>query len=90
MKIYNPFKPHIVEFTNGKFAVRKYEFMLGFVYKDREVRMFETQYYWWWDHKAEFTRHYQVDTIEQAKELLSRKDPKDVPVAIRVVKEVHV
>jgi hypothetical protein len=25
-KFYNPFKPHIVQFANGKFAVRKWFF----------------------------------------------------------------
>ena len=30
MKFYNPFKPHIVKFRNGKFAIRRAGFPFGF------------------------------------------------------------
>lgn len=40
MKLYNPFKPHIVEFANGYFGIRKLNF-LGFEFADK------TEDYWW-------------------------------------------
>lgn len=35
MKLYNPFKPHLVQFKNGKYAVRRYCFPFGWAYRDK-------------------------------------------------------
>lgn len=73
MKIYNPFKPHIVEFENGKFAVRKIGFPFGFgfaVYKGVKLAGGKDRYFWWYDNTAEYAHRYQLESIEQAKVLL--------------------
>lgn len=42
MKIYNPFKVHIVQFENGEYAIRKYSFLyLKYIYKSLSSS------YWW-------------------------------------------
>ena len=48
MKFYNPFKPHIVEHANGKFAVRRRCFW-GWEYKDRKnwVSSCSKDIAWW-------------------------------------------
>ena len=46
MRLYNPFKPHVVEFEDGTFAVRKFSLMhFGFVYHDATKPRME---YWWY------------------------------------------
>lgn len=38
MKLYNPFKPHIVKFKDGKYALRVFSiFYLDFVYKSLDT-----------------------------------------------------
>lgn len=41
MKFYNPFKPHIVQFGSGKYAVRRLTLLVGYQYIDRDTT------YWW-------------------------------------------
>jgi len=64
-EFFNPFKPHIVEFANGKFAVRKLT-MSGWKFYDSQ-RVKEDDY-WWWDNVH--NKWFQVDTKEMAQSLL--------------------
>lgn len=43
IKFYNPFKPHVVMFNNGKFGLRKYEMWTGWLYYDQTNH----QVHWW-------------------------------------------
>ena len=36
MKFYNPFKPHLVQFNNGKYAIRRYR-LFSWEYRDRVI-----------------------------------------------------
>lgn len=46
MYLYNPFKPHVIEFENGKYAIRKYNF--GWTYLDNnKVKSADSGTYWW-------------------------------------------
>lgn len=57
-RVYNPFIPHIVQFKNGKYAVRRMT-IFGWFYCDKN------DYTEWWP--IEFAKKYcTVDTIEQA------------------------
>lgn len=50
MKFYNPFLPHVVEFRNGTYAVRKLSiFWMGWCYKD-----LKTNKDYWWPIKSQF------------------------------------
>lgn len=74
MKFYNIFKPHIVEFGDGAFAVRKFSvFCFGFVYKDASQPRMN---YWWYS--SEHLHHAKMKTFQEALELLQRDDPKKI------------
>lgn len=81
MKLYNPFKAHIVQFANGKFAVRRWN-MIAWEYKETITSPKEDVY--WWNH-IEYTEKWCcVDTYEQAVALRDRvhvKEPKAMKVA---------
>jgi hypothetical protein len=62
-KFYNPFKPHIVQFADGKFAVRRRCF-IGWEYKERVTFKNEDVYWWYLTEYAK--RHCTVDTYEEA------------------------
>lgn len=66
MKLYNPFKPHIVEF-DGWYYVRKLT-LIGFQYLD------QYEYYWWYD--TEHRDKYCRCALDQAKENIKRKPKK--------------
>ena len=82
MKFYNPFKPHIVELSDGWFAVRRFTSTGG---QYLECRI---PYDYWWSSLA-FKNHFEVPTLERAQELLSiANDRNKPPPKIEVVK-VH-
>ena len=69
--MFKSFKPHIVSFANGTFAVRK-RFLFWYHYASRDAD------FWW---PAEYKNDYCIcKTLEQAKEVLCRISDKGVPV----------
>ncbi len=66
MKLYNPFKPHIVEY-DGWYYVRRLTF-IGYEHMDRN------ELYWWY--VPELVDRYCKCSLEEAKENLKRKSPK--------------
>ena len=64
MKFYNPFKPHIVEHANGKFAVRKRCFW-GWEYKDKKgfVSTYNNDIAWW---RLDSIKYCYVDSYDAA------------------------
>lgn len=65
---YNPFRPHIVEFDSGIFAVRRLRIFGWEYYDNQKIRKDD---YWWTpfaDQKAK--QYYLVDTLEMAQTLL--------------------
>lgn len=65
-KVFNPFKPHIVEFASGKFAIRKFTWCWKYYDNQRG----KSDEYWWFDPNSEFKHRYEVDSIEIATTLL--------------------
>ena len=62
-KFYNPFKPHIVQFADGKFAVRRWSV---FLWEYKEHSAFRSDAAYWWN-TAECVRKWCcVDTHEEA------------------------
>lgn len=83
-KFYNPFKAHIVQFANGKFAVRRLRFS-GWECKEHTTFSSEDVYWWGW---LEHTHRWCcVDTHEQAAILRDKVHIKK-PEPTKVVK-VH-
>ena len=80
MKFYNPFKPHIVEFADGNFAVRKRGWCgLLWVYKDCKGWSVSgrSDIQWWLE---EHIQHCKVRTYAEAMEVMEmRKKPKVNP-----------
>jgi hypothetical protein len=68
-KVFNPFKPHIVEFASGKFAVRKFKFPF-WRYYDNQTSKLNNKDYWWSDLENNLRHRYEVDTLEMAQILL--------------------
>lgn len=67
-KFYNPFKPHIVEFDNGTFAVRKLGTIGWYHYDNQKVKADD---FWWSPMSADSaSRYYVVDSFDMAKTLL--------------------
>lgn len=64
MKFYNPFRPHVVELSNGKFAVRRLGDS-GWKYFDNQRH--RAEHYWWCD--LQFAHNFAVDSLEHAQEL---------------------
>ena len=85
MKFYNPFKPHIVEFADGTFAVRKRGW-LGFMwtYKDRMgwCSSSDSNIQWW---LTDYLKHCKVNTFEQAVEVMSIKKKINPDKVVRVI-----
>lgn len=66
MKFYNPFKPHIVQFSNGKYAVRRWS-VLAWEYKEHIT--FNNEVIYWWNAMEYVKKWCMVDTLEEAKSL---------------------
>lgn len=65
MIFYNPFKPHIVEFRSGGFAVRRLTLLSGWRFFDSQKP--KPDYFWW---GPSCSRWYTLDSLDQAKTLL--------------------
>ena len=64
LKFYNPFKAHIVQFANGKFAVRKWN-VIAWEYKERAEFNNDSDEYWW--NLLEYANKYcTVGTLQEA------------------------
>ena len=82
MKLYNPFRPHIVELSNGNFAVRQ---LKSYGWRYMESR--RPHDYWWCS--LEFKHHFEVTTLERAQELLGiTREFNKPPPKLKVIK-VH-
>ena len=80
-KFYNPFKAHVVQFANGKFAVRRRN-ILAWEYKQHTT--FSSEDVYWWNFIENTVQWCQVDTYDQAVLLRDKvhiKDPKPTKVA---------
>lgn len=63
--LFNPLRPHIIEVTNTKYAVRKLTFV-GWQYYDNQKLGFED--FWWYQNKS----HIYVDSLDQARKNLQQ------------------
>ncbi len=79
MKFYNPFKAHIVQFFNGKYAVRRWS-VLGWVYKEHTTYGNDNIY--WWNAMEYVKKWCMVDTLEEAKAL---RDKRKLKVKTKVI-----
>lgn len=68
-KFYNPFRPHIVEFDNGTFAVRKLT-LIGWAYYDNQKIGKDNDY--WWSSFSNDTAvlYYTAESLDMAITLL--------------------
>jgi len=75
MKLYNIFKPHVVEFSNGKFAVRKLT-SIGFRYLDTDTN------HWWLlhEHVSKYALMSSLGEANKLKESLIIKKHKVITV----------
>ncbi len=61
MKLYNPFKTHTVQFSNGKYGLRHLSlFSFGWVYKDLKNGCFD------WSKESQYFKDCMVDKLEDA------------------------
>lgn len=81
MKLFNPFKAHVVQFSNGKYAVRRWR--VAWVYKEHTTLSNEDVY--WWNTMGYAKRWCMVDTLEQAQALRDKVHVKSPP-SIKVLK----
>jgi hypothetical protein len=84
MKIYNPFKQHIVRFADGTFAVRKRGWLGGaWVYKDRDgwCSPSSNRIQWWLE---DHLKHCKVTTYSHAVEIMDKKPKIDPNKVVQV------
>lgn len=67
MKLYNPFKPHVVQGDDGKYYVRKVE---GLFFNESFMDKFYPPY-WWYSQKY-VSKYCACDTLAEAKLLLAK------------------
>lgn len=79
MKFYNPFKPHIVQFPNGKYAVRRWSVLM---WEYKEHITFSDEEIFWWNAMEYVKKWCMVDTLEQAKAL---RDKRKLKVKTKVI-----
>jgi hypothetical protein len=83
MKLYNPLRPHIVEFSNGSYAVRQLT-VYGWQYYDNQAG--KPDDYWW--NSLEFYNHFKLSSYSTAKEVqslaLCSGQPKIKPVKVHL------
>lgn len=83
MKLYNPFRPHIVELSNGNFAVRQLT-VYGWQYYDNQCGRLDD--YWW--NSLKFINHFKISSYSLAKEVLAIAlcpgQPKIKPVKVHL------
>jgi len=66
MQLYNPFKPHIVQFNNGKYGVRKLSpiLLFGWMYFDQQSANY------WWSTEEYIPKYCISETLEKLKQPL--------------------
>lgn len=69
INLYNPFKPHVVLFNNGKFGLRKLEFWSGWVYFDQTSNRDEH----WWHIEEYIVKYAQVDSVNKLRHPFTAK-----------------
>jgi hypothetical protein len=84
MKFYNPFKPHIVQLSNGKYAVRRWS-LLAWEYKESWTLPGTDCY--WWNSMEHVQKWCTVKSLEEAKALCGESKSKLKPM--KVVKVIH-
>jgi hypothetical protein len=80
MKFYNPFKPHIVEFTPGWFAVRKLPFYFMFAILGGGIWVYMDKEHNWY-----FRLYDPLTSLEKAKERLNYKKPPEFKPKVHIV-----
>lgn len=66
-KFHNPFTPHIVQFPDGKYAVRKWSFYyMRWAYYDSQ-KVGKDDYWWTLSNSAKW---YKLNSLEEARLLL--------------------
>jgi hypothetical protein len=81
MKFYNPFKAHIVQFSNGKYAIRRWS-VLSWEYKEHTTYGKESVY--WWTAMEYVKKWCMVDTLEEAKALRDKRK-----IKVKKVQVIH-
>jgi hypothetical protein len=82
-KPINPFRAHIVEFGNGKFAVRKFSFPYWKYYDNQKA---SKEDYWWNGFTETSRKFFEVDTLEIAQTLLEMLELRKQVTSGKVVK----
>jgi len=82
-KRINPFRPHIVEFGNGKFAVRRLSFPSWKYYDNQKSSKDD---YWWNGFSESSRKFFEVDTLEVAQMLLEMVNLRKQVNSSKVVK----
>lgn len=72
------FKPHIVEFNNGKFAIRAKHDFFHWKYYDNQKPIKDDS--WWYDEK--FSYRFLFDTKEEAEKVLNELLNKNKPLKV--------
>lgn len=65
--MYNPLRPHIVEFACGKFAVRKFVLPWGWHYYDNQ--RYGPDHYWWMGKSR--PEWWLIPSLERAQQVLA-------------------
>lgn len=87
MKLYNPFKPHLVQFANGKFAMRRLR-LLGFEYMDKWPEADGRIFNYWWPASLIPREEMSFSTAEEAKATLRNRIERDSGEPHRVTKVI--
>lgn len=69
INLYNPFKPHVVLFNNGKFGVRK----LGFWFCWRYLDQTTSGDGYWWNMEECIIKYAQADSFNKLRRSLTSK-----------------
>lgn len=79
-RFYNPFKPHIVQFSNDEYAIRRW--LLGWEYLDTDITGSYTGYWWGFEHQA--LKYCTFTSLDKAREHLENYIKPKVAFARRV------
>lgn len=71
MKLYNPFKPHVVELNQGGFAVRKLSLIYGWQFRSK-WDLADDEKTFWWTLSRHVHEHAKLSTVGEAIELLNK------------------
>jgi hypothetical protein len=70
MKLYNPFKPHIVEYDPNKFTIRRLPWYFVFSALDGNMWIYMDKYNDWY-----LNPYDALNSVEEAKQRLNYKKP---------------